>query len=46
MLNVRVYSLLLSSSPSINLKEEEEEKKKNKKKASNIIGRDGFNRLQ
>jgi len=34
MLNVRVYSLLLSSSPSINLKEEEEEeeKKKNKKK--------------
>jgi hypothetical protein len=26
MLNVRIYSSLLSSSPSINLKEEEEEK--------------------
>jgi len=30
MLNVRVYSSLLSSSPSINLKEEEEEEKEEK----------------
>jgi len=31
MLNVRVYSSLLSSSPSINLKEEEEEEEKEEK---------------
>jgi len=30
MLNVKVYSSLLSSSPSINLKEEEEEEKEEK----------------
>jgi hypothetical protein len=32
MLNVRVYSSLLSSSPSINLKEAEEEEEKEEEK--------------